>query len=529
MTRMAGSNRTVNDTQRLVRWALITSLGLLTLRLGLAEKLGFGDAEALYAAYALHPQPVYLDHPGLIGHVARFIGRGGAPSPAAAHMFTALGATLVPWLGCLAARAAGASWAGALRTLLALALVPELAIGLYALTPALPLAAAWLGALALAARAVAADPKSLLALGLTLGAGVLVGVAFMAHVSGALLGLGLVAASLSRPLRARWRTFAPWGAVIVSAILAVPVVAWEARRGWPMLTHRFFTTQFDAGVSLRNLAALLGGQLLYVTPAFLLGAWIALRGLNRRRDADPLSALLFWTCALPGAALALLCAWSRVAEPHWLGPAYLGLAIEYGRSGGASRRLSLTAALSGAAIALLAWFVVATPVVARIAGRALPPRYDITNDLYAWKDAAPLLERALSEAASASGRSPVVVGPHWIVCAQLAAVLGAGAPVGCNGPQRDDFDDWLPRSRWIGAPVIVFVTDSRFDLDPKTVFAHRRVDGAFRLDVRRDGRVVRTLRVVILRKSSELARLPSPSPRGGPNLDQRIRPTAPRR
>ena len=30
-------------------------------------RFGFGDSEALYACYALHPQPAYLDHPALIG------------------------------------------------------------------------------------------------------------------------------------------------------------------------------------------------------------------------------------------------------------------------------------------------------------------------------------------------------------------------------------------------------------------------------------------------------------------------------
>ena len=55
-----------------------------------ANGTGFGDAEALYASYALHPQPAYLDHPGLVGFVARALGAGGAPTPQTAHVFASV-------------------------------------------------------------------------------------------------------------------------------------------------------------------------------------------------------------------------------------------------------------------------------------------------------------------------------------------------------------------------------------------------------------------------------------------------------
>jgi hypothetical protein len=70
---------------------------LLAVRLYASARVGFGDSEALYAAYALHPQPAYLDHPGLIGIFARAVGNGTAPSPARAHLVTSLLAGLIPW------------------------------------------------------------------------------------------------------------------------------------------------------------------------------------------------------------------------------------------------------------------------------------------------------------------------------------------------------------------------------------------------------------------------------------------------
>src|SRR5260370_42402335 len=89
---------------------IAATVALLAVRLYAAHHVGFGDSEALYACYARHPQTVYLDHPGLIGVVARALGGGDAPSPLAAHLRTAVLATLAPWIAALASRALCSAW-----------------------------------------------------------------------------------------------------------------------------------------------------------------------------------------------------------------------------------------------------------------------------------------------------------------------------------------------------------------------------------------------------------------------------------
>ena len=74
----------------------LASLVLLATRLHAATVVGFGDSEALYASWALHPQPAYLDHPALVAVLARALGGGGAPTPAQAHVVSAVLATAVP-------------------------------------------------------------------------------------------------------------------------------------------------------------------------------------------------------------------------------------------------------------------------------------------------------------------------------------------------------------------------------------------------------------------------------------------------
>lgn len=490
---------------RLLRWALVGSVALLFLRLDIARRTGFGDAEALYACYALHPQPAYLDHPGLIGVIARFLGHGTAPTPLEAHTFTAVAATLFPWFGAFAARATGASWRGAFATALALMFAPELALGLDAFTPALPLAFFWIGALGLAAVALRSEPRSFRALLATLGTGLMVGAACLAHVSGVLLGAALLATWLTRSARARWRTFAPWGAVALGAVLVSPLILYEIRLGFPLLRHRFIDTQHSAGLSLRNLGALLGGQLLYVTPPFLFGAGLLAREAWRRQRDDAIGALFWWSVALPGAALVALCLWSRVAEPHWLAPAYLALALVLAHSDVIKRRLAIGSLVTGAAVAAFAWCWIATTLPMRLLGKHYPARYDLTNDLYTWGPARQLVRQAVETTMVDSSRLPVVVGPHWIVCAQAAAALGGRVPVGCNTPVRDDFDGWLARSRWINAPVILYVTDSRFHVDPKRELPHRKVKAVDTLQVRRGGIIVRRVTVTRLDKASDVA------------------------
>jgi Dolichyl-phosphate-mannose-protein mannosyltransferase len=488
----------------LLRWALIGSVALLLIRFDVSRHTGFGDAEALYACYALHPQPAYLDHPGLIGLVARFLGHGSAPTPEQAHTFTAIAATLFPWFGAFAARATGASWRGAFATALALVFAPELALGLYAFTPALLLAFFWIGAIGLSAVALRSEARSFRALIATLGAGLMVGAACLAHVSGVLLGVALVLTWLTRPARSRWRTFAPWGALALGAVLVTPLVLWEVRLGYPLLKHRFIGTQYSAGLSLRNLGALLGGQLLYITPPYFFAAALLARDAWRRRHDDAVHALLWWSIAAPAAALIALCLWSRVAEPHWLAPAYLGLALVLAHSDVVKRRLAIGSVLTGAFVALLAWAWVVTTLPMRLLGKYYPARYDLANDLYAWGPARRLLKNAVETTMIATSRLPVVVGPHWIVCAQAAAALGGHVPVGCNTPVRDDFDRWLPRSQWIDAPVILYVSDNRFHVDPSKELPHRKVESVESLQIRRGGVAVRRITVTRLDKASDV-------------------------
>jgi len=470
---------------------------LLALRCFAASRVGYGDAEALYASYARHPQPAYLDHPGLIGVVARLLGGGAAPLPGRAHTATALLATLVPWAMVLACRACGAACNRSFAGGAIVALVPETAIGLFALGPDLPLALAWIGALGSAATALRAPPGSFRAWRGFAAAGVCAGVAATAKVSGGLLFGSLALCYASSAARPHGRTAAPWLGIAAGLLVVAPVVAFEARTGWPMLRHRLFDSQAGAGFSLRNAGALLGGQALYLSPLFAVIAALAARAAWTDRH-DAVGSLLFFACALPAAVLVPLCVWSRVAEPHWLAPAELALVPAGARAVVVPGRRLMTAAGAMAASIVLgvhAWVLV--PQLARPVP-SYDARLDISNELYGWPQ---VLSAVVDEAArvaspTSAAEVPIVVGPHWVICAQLEAGLGGRLPVGCDTPIPDDFDTWCPRERWGDAHVLLWVTDARFGPPP---LRHGYVSLRTRkVNVERAGRLVRAFEIATL-------------------------------
>jgi hypothetical protein len=156
-------------------------------------------------------------------------------------------------------------------------------------------------------------------------------------------------------------------------------------------------------------------------------------------------------------------------------------------------------------LAVFAW--IQTPLPMRLLGNRYDARQDITNDLLAWGPGRSLLKQAVEDTAFETSQTPVVIGPHWTICAQAHAALasfGSRIPVGCNdNNQRDDFDDWLPRPAWRQNPTILFVTDSRFATTPS--FPDRHVRRISEAAIYRHEKAVRVLRIIQLDISKSAA------------------------
>lgn len=489
---------------------------LTTVRLVAARTVGYGDSEALYASYALFASPAYRDHPGLIGALARAIAAPGqAPTPWAIHLVTTALAAGVPFVAVAAARAFGSTRERAFGAGIVFATVPVCAVGSFAFAPDTLLAPLWLGALGLFAFAVRRSPSSTGATFAFLGLGLFVGLAILAKVTGLLLLGALVLGCTSRDARAHLRTPWPWAALALAAVLILPFARHEIARDFPMVRHRFVATQGGAGVSLRNAGAVVLGQLLYLSPPF---AFLAVLGAGRlfRADGDAALRTLRFAFLLPLVVLVPFCLWSRVAEPHWLLPPFFAIPIWIAAGDDRSRsldrvwpRLVRAAVGIGIGLTLLVHGWVLLPAHVRLVPKGADLRMDIATELFGWPEAANGVAIAVKDARGPDGpdrEHVVVVGPHWIVCAQLRARLSPAIGVGCLTATGDDFDDWLPRKSWERADVVVYVTDARFDEDPEKLLPRFSTVNQTRIDYEMAGRPVRTFTIATMKRLARAGR-----------------------
>jgi hypothetical protein len=257
---------------------------------------------------------------------------------------------------------------------------------------------------------------------------------------------------------------------------------------------------------LRNLGGLVGGQLAYLSPPLALLAAVVGWDLWTSRKVDAVASLLSNALVAPLAWLVPLCVWSRVAEPHWVAPALLALPLHYARPATVAmaqrwRRFGAFSIAIAAIVSLVVYAWVLVPrLVSLVPSSVYEAKLDLANELYGWPEVVDAI-RAVAKAHRREAPDPldlVVVGPHWVICAQMEARLRSELEVACAGREGADFVYWNPRVRWEHAALIVYVSDARFPIDAGTLFPDRvRVD-ARALDEYRGGRLARSFTIEVL-------------------------------
>ncbi len=490
----------------------VSALGALARALSFGS-LGLSDAEALIIAYGSSLQVSYHELPGLIGRFAALLDPHGAPPPARVHTLTNLLATLTPWLGALAARAGGAGWGRSLSVALGLALVPAVGVGLAWLSPESLLVPLWLGVLAsalLAARSPAHGWRALLG---TLGCWILLGLACLTRLSAVWLAVGVLAAWLSRPLRSRWRGPAPWLGLALFFIVVAPLLLEQLRAGWPLLRPLAPSAGWRA--QAESAVRFLGAQLLSLTPPLLLMAGLVAPPLRResRAGRHGEASVLWLTFLVPAVALTLGGLVVPDAPAAWLPPTLLPLAVAAARA--PENLLPPRLLRGGLAVgaltlaALMTWL--GTDFGSAWAAQPQWSRLDPAVELRAWGPAQRALRDAVDRARLETRREPIVVGAHPRVCAQAVAALGRGARVGCATRGDDDFERWTPRRQWLEAPVLLLVTDSRFDARAlQASLTGRRAVPAGRVLIERGGKGVRSVELLRLELERAVGRREPP-------------------
>ncbi len=366
--------------------------------------------------------------------------------------------------------------------------------------------------LALAARAFirAVDSDGV---GPWVAAGMWVGLAGLAKLTGLLAGAAGLAALMATPkLRPLLRTGRPYLAAGVALAAFAPVLYWNAIHEWWNLRFTF-TTRHGASAGPFNLLYYVGDQTLPLTPFLwwisISGIWATFRsGLCR---ASPDVAVIAWLAALPLAVFGLSGLMSR-GGAHWPSPGLMfgllmGVPI-FLQAGSCLKRTFFQVAWGLAALGSVALHL-AVLFLDRIAEARVEVRgNESSSDLKALFGIEAIGPRVLEEQEAMGsiglrlpGQAgeffrPFLITPNHVFAAQFT-FYAPGHPMAYRFGKPDisgrDYERWQRYAEWRGRDAVFFhdgaIKDGRLE---KLKEAFDEVELADPLRIKLNGKVVRT-------------------------------------
>jgi 4-amino-4-deoxy-L-arabinose transferase-like glycosyltransferase len=308
------------ETDHAAWWILAAAAAL---RLVMAAILPIVPDEAYYWEWSRHLASGYFDHPPAIAFLIHAGTLLAGDTPFGVRLVVIVVGAIATVAAVLLAQRLGGVAAGR-RAAWVVAVMPLAGAGLVLATPDVPLLAALaLGLLAVDLALTAERP-----LGWWVAAGVALGLGLVSKYTAVLFGAGIALALLARKdLRVEWRRPGPYLAILVAAVVFVPVVMWNASHDW--VSFRF---QLQHGLApkghstvLSRELSLVGGQLGLVSPILLVVIVIAVAHALRR--TAPRRVFVIAAVATFMAVFFVYSAARRSVEPNWLAPAVLAGAI----------------------------------------------------------------------------------------------------------------------------------------------------------------------------------------------------------
>jgi 4-amino-4-deoxy-L-arabinose transferase-like glycosyltransferase len=299
-----------------VAWTVIAVAAIL--RFALAAIVPIVPDEAYYWEWSRHLASGYFDHPPAIAYIIRAGTLIGGDTAFGVRCV----AVLIGTVATVAAVALAQRFGGvvaARRAAWAVTAMPLAGAGLVLATPDVPLLAALALGLLAVDRALATSH-----IGWWIAAGLALGCGLDSKYTAVLFGAGIALALIARrDLREQWRRPGPYVAVLVAALVFLPVVLWNAGHGW--ISFRFqlahgLVAKGHSTIWGRELS-LVGGQLGLVSPILFVLIVVAVARALRRQA--PTKIFVVATVATFIAAFFVYSAGRRSVEPNWLAPAVL--------------------------------------------------------------------------------------------------------------------------------------------------------------------------------------------------------------
>jgi 4-amino-4-deoxy-L-arabinose transferase-like glycosyltransferase len=302
-------------------WLAAAILASAAIHLLMAARLPIGDDEAYYWLWSRRLAWGYPDHPPMIAALIAVSMRLFGNSPFGLRVIPILLAAATPLILYLAGRSLFDRDAAVRGTLIAMAM-PVMALGTAFAFPDVPMMFFWALGVWTGWRALTTGGWWWTA------AGVAIGFALLSKLTAFALVLGMIGAWAGGDWRRTLRDPGLYGGVLVALMLLSPVVLWDARHGWFLVTT---TLNREPWIMVRStpeaLALFSGGQVIYyglLWPAFIGAGVVALR-----RFREPAWRYLAWM-TFPLVVVMAGAASSGWTKPHWPAPAYLSAALALG-------------------------------------------------------------------------------------------------------------------------------------------------------------------------------------------------------
>ncbi|MBS0250756.1 MAG: glycosyltransferase family 39 protein, partial [Proteobacteria bacterium] len=316
----AGNARNMLSANKLL---LAVILGLTAVRLAMASYTGLVDDEAYYRIWSLAPSLSYLDHPPMIAWV---IGAGRAIA-GDGTLGVRLLAPLILLLGAVILWRTAYLLYGAeiaRRAVWFLLAMPLLAVGGIIVTPDLPsVLFAGLIIWSLAELDRSGNAKWWLAIGLFAGLGL------VSKYTDLFLGATILVWLLATPENRKWfRAPELWIGGVIAALIASPVVIWNAEHGWVSFIKQFGRVGHEGKATAEYIVELIGGFALLESPLIALLALVGFIGVVRRAISERgRSDVLLAAAILPMLLYFCIHALHDRVQGNWPGPLYPSFAI----------------------------------------------------------------------------------------------------------------------------------------------------------------------------------------------------------
>lgn len=374
---------------------LLLILSITTvLRVLLASSLELGNDEAYYWTYVKYPDISHFDHPPMLGYLAQLftfnLRWDSELAIRLSSVFCGMLGTLLIYFTALEIRNKRAAIYAAL--LFSSSLYTSIISSIF-LMPDNPLVVCWLYALYLMVKLFQKkelNQKQILLLGIAIG------LAILSKYQGVFLSIGFVISCFFH--RRKWLTKPSFYiAFSLSFLIASPILWWNLEHNFVSLDfHGSRIGLFDKGIRLDYFFSEILGEICYNNPinvALIVVALVQLK--NKKWKLKNRFHSLFLNTSWPLLLLVLLFSLFRKTLPHWTGPAYLSLmllaALYLSRIKMSEARKWLIPALSFAfLVSQLGALEINQGVLTNAFSNPKKERekvgkYDVTLDMYAWR------------------------------------------------------------------------------------------------------------------------------------------------